>query len=45
MKERNNVVFLYIKKSNCTKHELESWPHRQTADDIAGVPIVFRKTL
>ena len=33
----------YIKKCG-TKHELERRPHRQTVDDTAGVPIVFRKT-
>ena len=38
------LYLTYIKKSNCTKHELERRPHRQTADDTAEVPIVFRKT-
>ena len=33
------LYFIYIKKSNCTKHELERRPHRQTVDDTAGVPI------
>ena len=37
--------FTYIKKSNYTKHELERRPHRQTADDTAVAPPVFRKTL
>jgi len=44
MKERNNVDF-HNKKSDCTKRELERWPHRQTVDDTAGAPIAYSEDI